>query len=186
MALVYKVAVKKNGTDCKQLLFVDETGFYNSNNTGGYGGINLEVFNVTTSEVVITLPDNTTTTVDLFSAPYNYPLLTFPTVYYINGTSFDDGVYKFEFTITGGESEEYTHTAYYLSTCNLDCCMTKFAAKINPSCSCNDKLLQKWADMQSYYDAMWYNFECGNYNEVTNLLNKLTAMCSKNGCGCGC
>jgi len=185
MALVYKVAVKKNGTDCKQLLFDDTTGLFNSNNTGGWGGSNISKSDINTSEVEITFIDNTTTTIDLIVSPYFFPKVN-STAYYINATSFDDGVYKFVFTITTSEEEEYTHTAYYLSTCNLDCCMTKFAAKINPSCSCNDKLLQKWADMQSYYDAMWYNFECANYNEVTNLLNKLTAMCSKNGCGCGC
>lgn len=184
MALVYKVSVKKNGTDCKQLLFVDETGNYSTTNPGGWGKPNIEKADVETSEVVITMTDNTTTTVNLFTSPYLFPQ-TNSSAYYISGTAFEDGIYKFEFTVSDGD-QDYTYTTYYLSTCNIDCCMTKFAGKINPSCSCNDKMLQKWADMQSYYNAMLYNFECENYNEVTNLLNKLTAMCSKNGCGCGC
>lgn len=185
MALVYKVSVKKNGTDCKQLLFVDETGNYSTTNPGGWGLANITQSSITQSEVVITMTDNTTTTIDLLPSPYQFPVIN-STAYYISPTAFEDGVYKFEFSIIGGEADKYAYTTYYLSTCNIDCCMTKFAGKINPSCSCNDKMLQKWADMQSYYNAMLYNFECENYNEVTNLLNKLTAMCSKNGCGCGC
>ena len=186
MAFQYIVSVNKNGTDCKQLLFVDETGNYSTTNPGGWGGIGkVEKDNIEASIVVITAPDNTSTTVDLYPSPYQFPQVN-STAYYSSETAFDDGVYQFVFTITVPGSGDYSYTTYYLSTCNIDCCMTKFAAKINPSCSCNDKMLQKWADMQSYYNAMLYNFECGNYNETTNLLNKLTAMCSKNGCGCGC
>lgn len=185
MAFQYTVSVKKNGTDCKQLLFVDETGNYSTTNLGGWGMLNkAEKQDVEASIVVITAPDNTSTTVDLYPLPYQFPQ-TNSTAYYISPTAFEDGIYKFVFTILV-DGDEYSYTTYYLSTCNIDCCMTKFAGKINPSCSCNDKMLQKWADMQSYYNAMLYSFDCGNYNETTNLLNKLTAMCSKNGCGCGC
>jgi hypothetical protein len=74
MAFQYTVSVKKNGTDCKQLLFVDETGNYSTTNPGGWGLFNkAERQDVEESTVDITSPDNTTTTVDLYPLPYEFP-----------------------------------------------------------------------------------------------------------------
>lgn len=184
MALVLNYSVQKYLTDCKKLLITDNTGNYNTNNTTGWETPNLAKADVALSELEITLPDGTVETpIDLLVAPYLFPQ-TNSTAYLIRVDSMVDGVYKFDFTIEDALAVTYTDSVYYLSTCNIDCCMAKYSTKVQGCCGNCDNILDKWSEMREYYDAILWQFECGNYDSATDLLAKLTKLCSSTNCGC--
>ncbi len=184
MALSFKFTVVKNGTDGKQVIITDTTGNYNANNTGGWGSPNATKASIATADLTITDTDGVEgTPIDLYASPYTFPK-TNDLAYLIFSTALTDGVYKYVIDLTFSGYDETSTTVYYLSTWNIDCCMSKFANKVQGCCGNCKNILDKWEEMVSLYEAIQYQFGCENYTECTNLLAKLTKICSGTNCGC--
>lgn len=185
MALVYRTKTEKYLSDCKKLKITDITGNYNQNNPTGWGKPNTEKSDVTYSEVAITYPDGTILEpIVLSEGEYLFPSVN-STIYLQFTESLIDGIYKLIFSLENETGEDLgISTEYYLSTCNIDCCMAKYSTKVQGCCGNCDNILDKWSEMREYYDAILWQFECGNYDSATDLLAKLTKLCSSTNCGC--
>lgn len=95
----------------------------------------------------------------------------------------EDGVWHLK-TYVDADEGDYESDAYYFLTESLDCCMAKYAAKINGTCT--SKQLSKMVEMVTYRDMAYQAFNSGYYNTASLMLKKATELCSETGCNCGC
>ena len=185
MALAYRTKTEKYLSDCKKLQINDITGNYSENNPTGWGAPNIEKSEVFYSEVAITYPDGTILEpIVLSDSPYLFPSVN-STIYLQFTESLVDGIYKLVFSLENETGEDIgSSTEYYLSTCSIDCCMSNYSTKVQGCCGDCKNVTDKWNEMRSYYDAIQWQFECKNYDSATDLLAKLTKLCSSTNCGC--
>lgn len=97
--------------------------------------------------------------------------------------AWEDGIWHLS-TRLQTDIGDYESDAYYLLTEQLDCCMTKYAAKIASGCTA--KALDKMTDMLTYRDMAYKAFEEGDYATTNLMLKKANELCSQTGCNCGC
>ena len=84
-----------------------------------------------------------------------------------------------------GGTAFYSSDAYFMLTENLDCCISKYAAKIS-SGNCTEKVLAKATQILTYKDMAVKAFNAADYNSASILLKKATDLCNSTGCNCGC
>jgi hypothetical protein len=142
---------------------------------GGYNKTNVSPTSVGTNTFII--PGTTTGT----PTPDN--LLAFST----NTTTeaFDDGVYKFVYTVNQAVTlTSYTDTFYLLVTTAIACCVDKlFHLASQSDCSdCKSEKLNKALEAESYLKAAEYAAACGKVNMAAKHLAKAQWICSEQNC----
>jgi hypothetical protein len=177
-------------SDCKSLIFTETTGAYSDpSNTGGWGTPNPATTDVTSDELVVLLPDDTST--------YSFDLLAegFPTtdstvefeitaadLGYGTG-SLPDGMYTF--TRTTIATTTYVTQVTKLFYCNTQCCVhQKLAAITDTECGCDDKKTKDALLAFTYLQALKDAAKCGNTSRFTKILKITTRMCNSSDCGC--
>jgi len=185
LILKFDVCVTNN---CTQIRFTDETGFYSTVNTGGWGTPNPALSSITSATLDITTPDSDTYTIDLFATTL------FPTDDY--GLSYDiplseigspdsiiDGKWSFIYTVSDGV-DEYSTTIYKYFYCNKECCVTQMLANLDLSCDCC-----KDSDSYKKYELAWLQLQalkkaaaCGDETNFTAISKIIDKLCKNNDC----
>lgn len=99
--------------------------------------------------------------------------------------AFDDGIYKFVYTVTEAATlTSYTDTFYLLVTTAVACCVDKlFHLASQSDCSdCKNEKLNKALEAESYLKAAEYAAACGKVNMATKHLAKAQWICSEQNC----
>jgi hypothetical protein len=115
------------------------------------------------------------------------PVLTNPLAFSTNTTTeaFDDGVYKFVYTVKQAVTNTlYTDTFYLLVTTAVACCVDKlFHLASQSDCSdCKSEKLNKALEAESYLKAAEYAAACGKVNMAAKHLAKAQWICSEQNC----
>lgn len=187
MALIPKIdlCVINN---CTQIKFSENTGFYNSKNTGGYGSPNIDVSSITTAVLTIINPAGTIYTIDLFATTifpsnilytsYNIPLASIG-----NPTSIVDGKWIFTYAVSDG-STTYTTSVFKYFYCNSKCCVTQMLANLDLTCDCCKESLDyknyilAWTQLQSLKKAA----ACGDSTNFITIKKIVDKLCLNSGC----
>ncbi len=199
MAIALKFCVSKTA-DCKGFLITDVTKLYSTSNLGGWGAPNPLLNTALTATFTIELraSDGTwsTSTLSPVSAFSTFPssssgtyTLTAQAAGYGTGATFQDGIYRITYTVTGTSGGAYTATTtmYYVHTCGIDCCYQQAAldaCTINTCCDGTNKDLANIA----YYKRLLSAASCsGDLSLIQTYLDILTATCAScSGCATGC
>lgn len=174
--------------NCTQIRFSENTGFYQTTNTGGYGTPNLAVGSVTTAWLTITDPSNITSSIDLFATtifPSNvlYTSYDIPLASIGSPTSIEDGEWKFVYTVSDGVTS-YSTTVYKYFYCESACCVEQMLANLDLSCDC-------CKDSTEYktYELAWVQLEslkkaaaCGDADNFAAIKKIVDKLCLNNGC----
>ncbi len=174
--------------NCTQIRFSENTGFYQTTNTGGYGTPNLAVGSVTTAWLTITDPSNITSSIDLFATtifPSNvlYTSYDIPLASIGSPTSIEDGEWKFVYTVSDGVTS-YSTTVYKYFYCNSACCVKQMLANLDLSCDCcKDSTEYKtyelaWVQLQALKKAA----ACGDADNFAAIKKIVDKLCLNNGC----
>ena len=115
------------------------------------------------------------------------PTLTNPLAYTTNTTTeaFDDGIYKFVYTVIDAVGKvTYDTTFYLLVTTAVACCVDKlFHLASQSDCTdCKNEKLSKALEAESYLKAAEYAAACGKVNMATKHLAKAQWICSEQNC----
>ena len=194
--LIPKLGNVHVGNACKSIFISDYTGLYSPTNLGGWNNTildpNILITSVVTTSIIITRPDNTSTTI---LNPVGIPntLLTveyeiIAPVLNIGNTFIPDGLYQIEYIIFDGTDTYTTGKAYYLFTCNIGCCVSKLFSKIAESSdiSCNSTVIKNALYASALYHGLIASKDCGNITAINSLISKLNKICNSAGSNCGC
>ena len=177
--------------DCTSFQLTDETGPYSSSNNGGYGAPNFETTDAIDARVIVTQPDGTQTTITV------YP--TFPdstgnqivtiTAAQLGLTTLPDGIwtlqYQVDFNNINSQTVQKSVTKTVLFACSVSCCVHKLIAKVaETECGCDSVTLQNALLAHALLKALCSAGSCGSVSQVTNILSRLTKLCSIQNCGC--
>ena len=192
MALILKTGNVYVGNACKSMYFSDNTGVYSATNLGGWGAPNILTSAITSTTIVITLPNGTTTVT--ITNPVGLPTSSTTFEYEITsliingGTSIPDGLYQIKYTVTDGIDIYTTGNQYFLFTCNIKCCVSKLFSKIAQSndCSCDSTIIANASYANALYKGLVALGKCGTITEINSLITKLNTICNLTSGGCGC
>ena len=180
--------------NCKSLNLFDGTGDYNANtNSGGYGIINPDMSDVEIVSIVITLPDGTVYTDT--TAVGNVPETGTP-VLSVTGEDLGfgvdsyiaDGIYTVTNTIHDNTvpplgALEYSATATFLITCQLQACLDAKLVDIKTAdCNCEDTNIDRL--FRAYlilYGAQTSAF-CGKIDSAQKKIDTLKDFCNFSEC----
>lgn len=185
MSLKLKICVKPLG-NCSGFVFTDKTGAYGLDNLTGWGAPNEDIFNATSAVVYITFPGtNTEVAVDIFG---DFPSDTNDSIDILTSNSipqFMDGLYKFRYVVTVGETE-YVVVEEYYNLCNSLCCLDKKLAKSVEiqDCNCKCKDAEETMEIQTLIELTKAAACNRNFAQADCLLERIKKLCK--GCGCGC
>lgn len=174
---------------CTQIRFTDETGFYSTVNTGGWGTPNPALSTITSATLDITNPEGDTYTIDLFATSL-FPTDDYGLSYDIplseigDPSSISDGEWIFVYTVSDG-SDEYSTTIYKYFYCNYECCVTQMLANLKlDTCDCCD-----YSKSYKNYELAWLQLEalkkaaaCGDSDNFTSISKILDKLCKNNNC----
>jgi hypothetical protein len=98
-----------------------------------------------------------------------------------------DGVYTVTLEIIGvdGSSQAFdyvTDTVPFVG-CALSCCVSKMIAKLDPTCNCSEKAMDKATEAFMWLQCAIFSAQGGNITNAQNALTKGQSICD---CGCGC
>ena len=192
MALIPKLTFCLTDS-CTELIVSETTGAYNATtNVGGYGSPNPTTASVSSYSLVITSPDNTDYTINLFTngfpttdstIQYSIPLASLG-----NRSVIEDGYWQFAWTVVGNDGEAYTvenNSAYYF-TCNSACCVKALRAKIdlNDDCCCStsNSEVEDYLKAKVLLDGLKDAAFCGKLTLFNNIKANLTKLCNKTDC----
>ncbi len=214
MSLILDQSIDEQ-SGCQEWHFVDETGSYSSDNTGGYGSPNLASSAVTSATILVlqngftsgytftfTIASNvitaatltgpngdiTTITSDLTSTVFPFTTV-YPFVIIADWLGF--GVDS-QF-VSDGYYIEYNitdGTTTYTSSRDelitcLTCCCVRTMVSNLTDCSCEDEALQKATKAQIFLDSAVWAMENGEVDKSVNNLNVAKALCGDTNCNCG-
>jgi len=174
--------------DCTQIRFSENTGFYNTTNTGGYGAPNLAVGSATTAVLTITNPAGTVYTIDLFATtifPSNvlYTSYDIPLASIGSPSSIVDGKWTFSYAVSDGVTT-YTTSIFKYFYCNSKCCVTEMLADLDLTCDCcKESITYKnyelaWAQLETLKKAS----KCGDETNFTAIKKIVDKLCLNSGC----
>jgi|ERR1035437_1408638 hypothetical protein len=178
--------------DCKSFSIADTTGVWSLTNNG-WGAPNWTTTDAVGANLVITLPNGTTTTVitNIYPAlPDNTGTQSVTiTAASLGLSGFDDGIYQFTYIVdVQNLSTDAILTSYIktvLFTCNVKCCVDKLIARIpSGKCSCDDRHVQNALLAFSLYQALLNSGKCGNLTTTKNILETLNRLCGQHNCNC--
>lgn len=179
-----------NGTECKSIFWVEDTGVYSASNPTGWGAPNPTTASATSAVLDITLQDGTVIpAINLFAS--GFPSSSFNEYEILNSVLGYSGeipsqVVTMTYTVTDADTgwQEVT-TKYVLIRCTLDCCKAKAAAAVDLcDCSCENEKLRKFLMISGFLDAAQAAVDCNEVDKAKSIVNHLNAVCT--GCGCGC
>lgn len=179
------------GSDCGSLIFSETTGLYNAEtNPTGYGAPNPSTSDIVSAELVITLANGTSYTIDLFATgdfpttntAFEYEILPTDIGYNSDNDQIEDQIITFVYTITTNTAVKYTQTVVQAFYCQVECCVNRMFLELDLDCDCikdeMDEALKAYAMLQGLKAAV----NCGNNTAYTNILAQLTKLCGTNGC----
>lgn len=199
--------------NCSKITSEDTTGLYNvTTNPLGYGlpgGIAFNDIITAVYEVYypsITIPITYTLTYaagtvtaltvkDLNNVSYNIfadlATLMVDGVFDLTGTdaftlpTITDGMFNVVYTISGTNPEVFTYTtnSEFLSTCSIDCCISKMYLTLDMECSCSDAKKTKIMNSEIFLNAAKYAIQVGQDSKAQGFLDKAIELCED--CG-GC
>lgn len=186
------------GNACRTLYFTDTTGLYSVTNIGGWNNVggtnpNILISSVTSSNIIITLPDGVTTVT--ITNPVGIPSSNNTFEYAISATTVSsgstyiaDGLYQIQYTVVSGGTTYTTGKRYFLFTCNVECCVHKMSAKIATAsdCSCDSTIIKNALYASALLKGLLANKDCGNITAINSLLTKLKSICNFSDTDCGC
>lgn len=191
MAFTLKLSVDW-ATNMKSLQLYDNSG---TGTTGWGNGTNPTILGVSTATVTITLPDNTVL------APINvYPTLPNTNDIYFQVTNvmlglgaadlITDGIYFFEYVVTGldglGAPYTATYAQYKFLTPQGCCCLSKMAAKAKTCKSgCKDPARVAYSNASDTMALINDAASSGLLVEAQEFLTELQLICANADCGCG-
>ncbi len=179
-------------SDCSSLNITDQTGVYSSGNSGGYGSPNFAISDAVGAHLYVTDPSGVQTTINCYPT---FPDDTGASTFTITNTdlgntgSMADGIYVIKYQVDflnfNSQVVSYNVVKTILLSCSTKCCIDKMIAKIPESdCSCEDKQLKNALLAFGLYQALINAGKCGSVSAVSNLLSRLTKLCSSANCGC--
>lgn len=184
MALELKIGISST---IDEIRIKDLTGIYDlTTNPTGYGAPNEVTSDFNTATLIVTLPDGTIVTLDPFGT---FPTSDITTIYTItplmlNLTSFEPGVYKFDYSIdfiSGDLSTLYFSVSKkYFNASPLKCCLSKRMKRMNFSCSTDEQICEV-ALFKAKLEAAIAAACSGNYEETIIISDYLWDKC---GCCC--
>lgn len=175
--------------NCTQIRFSENTGFYNSVNTTGWGSPNQKLLDTVSATLAITNPGGTTYTLDLYATTI-FPSSILYTTYDIplasigSPTSILDGEWKFVYTVIDDKANTATTTIYKYFYCNSECCVKQMLADLDLSCDC-------CKDSKDYknYELAWLQLEslkkaaaCGDSTNFAAIKKIVDKLCLNSGC----
>lgn len=198
MALIPKISLSVSGK-CNTVTVTESTGVYVTNqNTGGWGGPNIDTDNIDTASITITDFSDTqnTQTIPLKNGSVNVysGVVSAPTpgaFIALSDASWElsDGIYKVVYTVTSGNINYINKTHYELFLCNL--CNCKNNLVINLATNCDSVSVIKWKETLDQLEVLEYGihtaFACKDFTKTKTLLNQASLLCNTVAdCGCGC
>lgn len=174
---------------CTQIRFSENTGYYSSVNTTGWGSPNQQLVDTISATLDITNPDGDTYTIDLLATTL-YPTNVMYTPYDIplsdigSPTFIEDGEWKFVYTVTDIKNNTATTTIYKYFYCNSECCVTQMLATLDLSCDCckdsqdYKNYILAWTQLQSLKKAA----SCGDSTNFTAIKKIIDKLCLNSGC----
>jgi len=175
---------------CKELVFVETTGVYDSLlNLGGGGSPNPTTASASNITLSVTFPDATTGS---FTFPAGWPTTDNSKYIIIKNTdlglvaddSFDDGQYTFTYSITSG-TIVYTKAQDIYFFCQVRCCVNKMVARIGDSnCQCEKDYVDNVLWASALLHSLEYAAICNKKNQFDNIMEYLTAICDTEPCDC--
>ena len=135
MALVLVGAVKEQ---TETILFQDATGIYDAtDNPTGYGAPNGTIAGATAATILVTMPDDTTVTLNVYSSfPVNDKSWYEITLTDLGIEFIESGYWTFLYTVTTGGTA-YTATVTCLFVKNTECCVNQRMLKVTPDNASN-------------------------------------------------
>lgn len=173
---------------CTQIKFTENTGFYSTVNTTGWGTPNVLLSNVVSAVLTIKGPDGISHNVNLFSTAL-FPSdtsnteYTIPLASYGSPTTITDGQWYFLYTVTMNDTTVYKTTVYKYFYCNLECCVNSMLLNIE-TCDCcttydsYKNYVHAWTMLESLKDAA----KCGDVTRFTSIKKIIDKLCLNSGC----
>lgn len=196
MAFTISYTAAPSGTNvCNSITITDTTGNYSATNTTGYGTPNPAKADVYLASVVITPPNSDALTAIDLDADYGYPVTnstaSISSTTLTGSDTLASGVWVFSLTIatTGGSFAPTSQTVvvYQVIQCANNCCLKELSNDYNDAGCCGDckeAARKKWRRAKDLYDAIQYDFNCGNYEAANTKQLLLDAICDDTDCGC--
>jgi hypothetical protein len=93
-----------------------------------------------------------------------------------------DGLYTWDYTITGNNPEPFTYTTSggFTSDCNTDCCIEKSYLEIDANCGCFDEKIKNIIRSEVFLWASRYAINVGQDSKANDLLTKAKETCETN------
>jgi CRISPR/Cas system CMR-associated protein Cmr1 (group 7 of RAMP superfamily) len=181
----------KNATDCKSILFKEETGLYNvDSNPTGWGLPNSELTDIVKAELIITKPDDSQITIDISS---KFPTVNTELIWQITAEdlgyseTIDSGLYTLMYKLTTNITT-YIHTSKtFLYSCKLHCQIQNILAdsvKFQMNCdNCNSGInenILKALQIDTMYNGLCAMSACGTSTiKIKNALENLETLVSE-------
>ncbi|MFY8248167.1 MAG: hypothetical protein ACOVJ5_00520 [Gloeomargaritales cyanobacterium] len=93
-----------------------------------------------------------------------------------------DGLYTWDYTITGISPEEFTYTTSggFTSDCTVDCCIEKSYLQMDSNCGCFDDKVKTIIRSEVFLWASRYAINVGQDSKADNFLTKAKENCETN------
>lgn len=178
---------------CSEIKFTELTGLYSDTNTGGWGSPNPQIGNIYFASIILTAPDSTIYTIDIFDAITTYYNNGFEYIFNIPGLdNIVDGKWtiKYEIVIRKYIAENwvyttYSKTKYFLFFCNSECCVKQMLLDLDlEDCKCDSKDI-KYSDYikaWTFLEALKEAAKCGSVSLFTKLKKIVDKLCKNKDC----
>lgn len=181
----------KPAPSCDSILFKESTGAYDSvTNPNGWGAPNTEIAEITAAVLIITKPDDTQVTIDVWDT---FPTTNTELIWQITAedlgytTTMEDGLYTITYKLTT-DTTTYIHvTKTLLFSCTLNCQIKKILAdsvKFQMNCDdCNSDINENILEaikLSTMFNGLLYMSECGTSTiKIKNALENLQTLVSE-------
>jgi hypothetical protein len=174
-----------NGTEY-QILVKDVTGTYDvvENPTGWEDASTLLANDLVTANLLITLPNGSTETIDVLSE-IDDPvtgIFSFDQIGSDENIIITDGLYTIKCVLTTS-SDEYTACVQRYFYPNVKCCISKLVNSLAEDLT-NEKLQKDVVKITSWETALQYSANTLDTVTADKILAQLTKFCKHSPCGC--
>ncbi len=186
-------------SDCSSFDFSETSSVYTNSNSGGWAVIagagalvNFTTADAISAYLTVTLPSGVICSpIALTSFPDDTGLNTQTITSSDLGFSgnLPDGIYSAEYLVNisnvSNQTVQLRIVQSFFLGCTIKCCVDRLIAQIPvEDCGCESVALKNALLAYGLYLALMKNAACGNLTNISNLLARLTKLCSVTNCGC--
>jgi len=136
------------------------------------------------TDATITDLNNVTTNIFSLLTSTVFPFVDFDISadYGVTVPEVTDGLYTWDYTISGTSPEEFTYTTSggFTSDCTVDCCIEKSYLEMDSNCGCSEDKVKGIIRSEVFLWASRYAINVGQDSKADNFLTKAKESCETN------